>query len=254
MTTTKSRTCKCMLAFGTLLAACSAPLTSPRVLVVDDQPTWSWRYLSASLRHDAELSVSSCLVGSEVAAARVPFPASATELAAYDVIICGDFAVPGDDATSSAWWHALSAFVRAGGGVIFECGPESSMRWQRPEIAALLPVQLATSTSSAGPTSLCLADDAPIDFAGTLAGEAPAATFAALAPISHRPVVGLAPSARVIAVDVTHRQPVLASMEVGAGRTVWVGSDETWRWRDPNPDLMASVWARLVRFAAAGRR
>jgi hypothetical protein len=68
------------------------------------------------------------------------------------------------------------------------------------------------------------------------------------------PVAGLAPLARAIAVDAAQGQPVLASRDVGAGRTVWVGSDETWRWRDPSPDLMEAVWARLVRFAGAGRR
>ena len=198
--------------------------------------------------------MSACLVGHEVAATRVPLPVTAAELAAYDVVICCDFAVPGDDASVSAWCGALAAFVRAGGGVIFVCGPESSTRWQRPEIAALLPVQLATSATTAGPTNLGLASDAPIDFAGTRAGEAPAATLAALAPIGYRPVAGLAPSARVIAVDGTQKQPVLASMEVGAGHTVWVGSEETWRWRDPDPEMMASVWARLVQLAAAGRR
>jgi uncharacterized membrane protein len=243
-----------VLAWITLLAACNTPLTSPRVLIVDDQPTWSWRYLCASLRHDAELSVSACLVGHEVVATRVPFPETAAALAAYDVVICGDFAVPGDDAAATAWCDALSAFVRAGGGVIFECGPESSIRWQRPAIAALLPVQLAPSGIAAGPTSLNLVGDTPIDFAGVRAGENPAATIAALPPIGYRPTAGLASSAKVIAVDGAQKQPVLATMDVGAGRTVWVGSDETWRWRDSNPDLMASVWARLVRFAAAGRR
>jgi hypothetical protein len=210
--------------------------------------------LSTSLRREAGLPVSACLVGSEGAAARVPFPSTAAALAAYDVVVCGDFEVPGDDAAASAWWQALADFVRAGGGVIFECGPGSSTRWRRPEIAALLPVQLATTTATTGPASLLLADDAPIDFAGTRPGEAPAATFAGLAPIRCWQAAGLSSPAKVIAVDGTLRQPVLASMEVGAGRTVWVGSDETWRWRDPDPGLMAGVWSRLVWFAGAGRR
>lgn len=246
------RRCSFVLAWGALLAACSTPLKPPRVLVIDDQPTWSWRYLCASLRHEAGCSVSACLVGHEVASAHVPFPDTAAALAGYDVVICGDFEVPGDDAAASAWCQALATFVRSGGGVIFECGPESSTRWRRPAIAALLPVQMASATT-AGPTSLNLVGDTPIDFAGLRAGEAPATTVAARAPIRYWPVAGLTPSARVIAVDGNPKQPVLASMEVGAGRTVWVGSDETWRWRDPNADQMAFVWASLVRFAAAGR-
>lgn len=229
------------------------PPASTRVLVVDDQPTWSWRYVRLALRNQLGPSVSACVVGEAVDETRVAFPSTAAALAAYDVVVCGDFAVPGDDAAISAWCQMLGAFVRGGGGVIFVCGPQSAARWQRPEFAALLPVQAPISSVAKSPARLALATGGPIDFTGTRAGEVPAATFAALQPLGYWPVAGLAASAKAIAVA-DAQQPVLASLEVGRGRTVWVGSEETWRWRDPSPEVMDALWARLVQFAAAGRR
>lgn len=245
--------CRHVLALGVLLAACTTPRQALRVLVVDDQPTWSWRYLRTSLRHEPGITVSACLVGHDVDATRVAFPATAAALAVYDVVIFGDFAFPGDDAAKAEWCRLLAAFVDAGGGVIFECSPGSTRLWNHPAIAELLPVQLASATN-ANVAGLQLAAGAPIDFAGLRADGSSAATIAALAPIKYMSGVGLRATAELIACDAKQGHPVIASMGFGAGRTIWVGSDETWRWRDPNPDVMVGMWGCLVRFAGAGRR
>ncbi len=95
------------------------------------------------------------------------------------------------------------------------------MRWKRREFAAPLPVQLAPSAAISGPASLSLVADSPVAFAGTRhAGGRVVGGHVRRVGADRLLATGLAPSARAIAVDATQKQPVLASIEVGAGRTV----------------------------------
>jgi hypothetical protein len=58
----------------------------------------------------------------------------------------------------------------------------------------------------------------------------------------------LKPVARPLLMERETNEPVVTEMPLGAGRVVFVGLDETWRWRHKvGPALQESVWMQLLR-------
>jgi hypothetical protein len=50
------------------------------------------------------------------------------------------------------------------------------------------------------------------------------------------------------------RTPILAAQRYGAGRLFWVGTDETWRWRDRLAERVhQTFWLQVMRWGLAGR-
>ena len=68
------------------------------------------------------------------------------------------------------------------------------------------------------------------------------------------PVAGIKPLAEVLVEDQS-KQPLVVTRPYGAGRVLFIGADDTWRWRRNVGDrYLHRFHSQLLRFAAAGRR
>ncbi len=64
----------------------------------------------------------------------------------------------------------------------------------------------------------------------------------------------LKPASEVLAVDESSTKPLIARMRFGAGQTMYLATDESWRWRKPWGELyMDQYWTQLMRLLARGR-
>jgi hypothetical protein len=80
--------------------------------------------------------------------------------------------------------------------------------------------------------------------------------WAALAPLPWAVRGAVAkPGAEVLLVAADGgRDPLVASARMGAGRVLWLGSDATWRWRDPLADRVhRTFWSQALRWGLGAR-
>ena len=119
-----------------------------KVLYIEQEPRWDFRYLLSTLQRDRRLSVECVLFdgGAELADEEdspflSEFPAKREDLIENEIIIIGDVdpKVLGDDKMKliNEWVGAL------GGGLIFLAGPKNDpFRYAGTPLEPLLPVQL----------------------------------------------------------------------------------------------------------------
>lgn len=246
-----------------------------RVLLVQAYPNYEFRYLKHLLERDTtvELEVYLQEAALEYAAAdesalRI-FPVRRDDLFSYDVLIFGD--VDPRRLSRSALSGIRSFVEEKGGGAIFVAGPKF-LPWQYrdiPEIAALLPFDLATAEApdpgrvldegfTVMPTPLGQASpqmelgDTP-DESTAIWPKLPPLYW--LLEISH-----VKPAARVLAEHPTRtgrtgsKLPVVLLHYVGAGKVVFHATDETWRWRFRVGDVFfARYWVQTIRVLARSK-
>jgi hypothetical protein len=260
-----------------------------RVLLVEGEARWEFRYLRNALARDPRVEVDSVLLipppapdGAERSYPdRLPAaPAAGSDqpdpLGAYDVIVLGDLppsAAPAD------LWERLDAFVSArGGALIVSAGPRSwPDGWSGDERAAgMLPVaapRKAGRAASAGerqgpwpggarvvPASLAAAE--PEQWPMLQFAAEPAASLAVwegLPPLPWALAGRPKPGAVVLAAAVgdgpaDDSAAVIATHAYGLGKVLWIGTDGTWRWRLRVGDAYHHrFWGQLVRWAAGGK-
>lgn len=254
---------------GTTTVAPDAPPPPPgdrlRVLLVESQPRWEYRYLKNALLRDRHIAVQTVLLTSDPGfvqehtdglspLAALPAPA---RLRDYDVIVLGDVARLEDRLYPGAF-VALGAAVDAGAGLVVIDGEGSGAAWQRTALGPLLPVRFDEGPGVAG----------QFQVARTAAGEAhPALQLDADAAEDRRLWTSLpdlhwhaaaresTSDAQVLAHHPETARPLVATRRQGQGTVVWLGVDETWRWRAGVGDRFTSrVHGQLIRLASLGRR
>ncbi len=260
-----------------------------KILLVDAEPRWEFRYVRNALARDPAVDVESVVFRQPPAGDRggvrtykdaLPTrarPEDADPLNAFDVIVVGDVdpsTLPEDA------WRRLDRFVaERGGTLILSFGPRA---WTSGTLAleavrTLLPVlaprpapSARTSSDATHPSltpGFAIAPGAATTSASTileLGGDA-ARSRGIWADLPRLPwvLVGRAkPAAAVLAtlVERAHggarpnNDAVIAAQPYGLGKVLWLGTDATWRWRFRVGDLYHHrFWGQAARWAAQGK-
>jgi len=228
-----------------------------QVLYIEQKPRWEFRYLQALMIRDRRLDPKFVLIDGDAelsAEQNSPYlasiPETRDEWMKYDVIIIGD--VSGDVNAhnfNSSQMQSISDLVSSfGGGVIFLAGkkfmPDS---YRRTPLEALFPVEFEGQSGivNAGlatkPIALDLTPSGQNSPTLRLADtdEENLAIWKKLPGIYWDARVTRAkPAAEVLLDDPSPEKasrsgpmPVVAIQSYGTGQTLFVGTDETWRWR-----------------------
>ncbi len=239
-----------------------------RVLVLEQSPRWEFRYLQALLLRDRRVDLKCVLFDGDPAIARHPgspylarFPGRRDELFAYDLVIFGD--VDPRNFTPSQL-ELLAEFVsRSGGSLLMLAGRRfSPWVYRDTPLDRLLPVEfdrgIPETTASAlydKPIKLVLAPDGRNSPLLRLADdpEEHARRWEKLPPIFwSAPVRRAKPAAQVLVTEVPASdkepgRPVIAMQQYGVGQAMFLGTDNTWRWRrNEGEEFYTSFWGRVV--------
>ena len=245
-----------------------------RVLLVQAYPSYEFRYLKNMLERDPTIELSIVLQEADLeyatldpSALRV-FPVQREELFKYDVILFGDV---NPALLSASVMQNLYDFVeQKGGGIAFMAGPRyTPLGYRDTPLSVLFPIDLNSARLPdegaelingfvAEPTDLGAASphmqlgDTP---------EETARLWKNMAPLYWQlETPHLKPAARVLATHPTllapdgKKLPLFMMQYVGAGKVLFHGTDETWRWRFRIGDvLFARYWVQAIRFLARSK-
>lgn len=243
------------------------------VLYVEGDPRYEYRFLKNLLLREETID-SSCLLLSatpgftqEGTRPISRFPRSVEELNNYDVVIIGDVD-PRGDWISPVQSTMLFDFVSIqGGGIAFIAGERHiPQRMARTKLEPLLPVRPAAGLAALV-GDLVEAFEPRLTIEGrehaaflTEAGNAAEVIASMPGWYWYAPVAGPSPGAVVLAEHPTAKagaaaMPLIVLGRYGAGRTLYIGSDDLWRWRQNSGEAYYShVWLQMIRTLARGKR
>jgi hypothetical protein len=244
-----------------------------RVLFVDSEPRYEFRYLKNYLERDETIDLSVVLLSSdpkysEQDRSAVPtFPAAKDDLFAYDVVVFGDADI---SYLSQSQLQNLVEFVNdRGGGVLFVAGELfNPLAYHGTPLELLLPIELSdarnptavgTTVKSFRPQLTLEGRGNPIfrfgdDDASSMQiwerlpelfwyFEAPRKKPAALVLAEHDTVVGA-----------DGKLPLILYQFMGTGKAMFHAFDDTWRWRYRAGDrYFGRFWVQTIRFLARSR-
>ncbi len=222
-----------------------------RVLYVDGQPRWAYRYLKNLLVRTAGMEAAVLLASAESGfvqegtRALARFPADARELADFDVLVIGDVAAT---YFSPAQMRLIRDQVAVRGlGLLMVAGPRfTPVSYADTAMEDLLPMsrpgEVTALTGAGGTASLRTTPTADRLGLLHLEPDAPGYEAAALArtlamqdlpPLHYVQDIGPhKPAVDVLAEAVADRDvPLLTQMRYGSGLVMYLATDDLWRWR-----------------------
>ena len=244
-----------------------------KVLIVESEPRYEFRYLKNFLEREETIDLSVVLLSSDLEysdqdrSALPTFPAAKDELFAYDVVIVGD-ADPGF--LSLSQMRNLAEFVSdKGGGILFIAGELfNPLSYRGTPLENLLPIELAearnptavgTSIGSYRPELTVEGRSSPIFRFGE--GEAASAQiWESLpqlywyfeAPRKKPGALVLAEHPNVAGND--GKLPLDLYQFAGSGKAMFHAFDDTWRWRFRAGDrYFGRFWVQAIRFLARSK-
>ncbi len=244
-----------------------------KVLLVQAYPNYEFRYLKNMLERDSTVQLKTVLQDADLEYAELDrtalrvFPVRREELFAFDVVIFGDV---NPSYLSASVLGNLHDFVeKKGGGLAFIAGPLfTPLAYRNTPLEPLFPIDLGGATNPdaqsleegfvAQPTDLGLAS--PQMQLGDSASES-ARIWQDLPPLYWLlEAQQIKPAARVLAEHPTRlaadgrRLPVFLMQYVGAGKVLFHGTDDTWRWRYRAGDVFfARYWVQAVRYLSRSK-
>jgi hypothetical protein len=248
-----------------------------KVLLVDGAPRWEFRYLQAMLLRDRRVQLkcwlaegSPSLASGEQSPYLERFPDQKDDLFKFDLVILGD--VDPKVMTANRLDNLNELVSRFGGALVVVAGKRFTPHaYRRTALDRMLPVEFDVPSPEADREPVA---DRPIRLALTPAGRASpflrlsdkdeenVGLWSQLPPVYWvARVLRAKPAAEVLLVDPepAHSSrfglmPVLALHQYGLGTVVYVGTDNTWRWRKNVGELYyRAVWGQLVQRAALPR-
>ena len=244
-----------------------------KVLFVDNEPRYEFRYLKNYLEREETINLSVVLLssdqkyGEQDRSALSTFPAAKDELFAYDVVLLGDA-----DPTflSQSQMQNLVEFVtQKGGGILFIAGENfDPLSYRGTPLEVLLPIELAEARN---PTALGNALGAfrpeltlegrgsPIFRFGDDEASSnqvwqnlPELFWLIEAPRKKPAAVVLAEHPTLTGSD--GKLPIMVYQFVGAGKSMLNTVDDTWRWRFRVGDrYFGRYWIQTIRFLARSK-
>jgi hypothetical protein len=246
-----------------------------KVLVIDHAPRWDLRFIDHAIRRDTTFEptvlLTTTLDGSGKAATGTSpestgLPQDAKAWAAYDLVVLGD--VPASILDARRQEALVEAVTRRGVGLVLQPGGDHlPQEYAKAPLEAVFPVKIDT-VAGAGTAVLAAADFKPLTMLVTARGAMhPAFALSGDAsrnrqkwsemPPFFRAAAAQAPkpSATVLA-EVQppggrDPRPLVVEAPIGNGRVLWIGTDETFRWRRNVGDpLFWRFWGQALRTAA----
>lgn len=241
-----------------------------KVLLVEQSPRWEFRYLQAMLLRDRRVDLKCVLMEGDIAITRGEkspyihqFPSRKEDLFGYDLVIFGDV---DPKSMTVGQMENLNEFVsRFGGALVMVAGKKfSPSAYRRTVMEKMLPVEFEGGGLEASGDYVA---DKPIRLELTAAGrnspmlrlsdkEAEnAALWKELPPVYWVAKVSRPkPAAEVLLVDPDParesrfgKMPVIAVQKYGLGQVMFVGTDNTWRWRKNAGDLYyTALWGQIA--------
>lgn len=255
-----------------------------RVAYFDGYPRWEYRYLKNLLLREKSITCAAMLVAAnrqytqEGEIQLDGLPRSPEDWAKFDVIVLGD--LPASLFSREQLENLRDHVAVRGAGLLWVGGPGSTPgSWRDSAIADLLPFQMSRSESQSQSASVSAYSEPVLMY------PAPAATRLRLLELGETPAEGwprmlsdpatgwsqlryaqridasiLKPTAEVLAMaapaseaDDTGKAPesatpIVLSMRYGAGRVMYVATDEIWRWRFARGEALPErFWLPLLR-------
>jgi len=243
-----------------------------KVLFVERAPRWEFRFLQSVLMRDRRVDAKFLLLQADPELSRAQgspyidkFPAAKEDLFKYDLVIIGDVDAKTFTPDQMA---ALDEFVsKFGGAVAFIAGQQfDPASYAGTPLEKLLPVELGASsaildTGAGQPTTLA---PTSIGLSSPMLKLSPderenAEIWKDFPPIWWINRVARAkPGAQVLLEDTDPakmtrfgRMPAMALQQYGVGQTLYMGTDDTWRWRQGTgvaayPQFWGQVVQRLA--------
>ena len=237
-----------------------------RVLYIEGYPRWEYRYLKNLLVREQSIASSILLLSADRGFAQEgdqPVgrpPRDTEEIQPFDVIVIGD--VPADYLTAAQAMLLRDHVALRGAGLLWIGGPDHMPRgYGGSPLAELLPMKRPTSVQHLSAMASGLIWPTPL--AGRLSvlqlhGPDTSADQwpANLPPLHWAQDLGvLKPTADVLAENpIGERLPLVVRLRYGAGQSIYVATDETWRWRYGRGELyFEQFWIQLVRMLGRSR-
>lgn len=254
-----------------------------RALYIDGVARWEQRYLKNLLIRESSVTSSNLILApnrrylQEGDVELSSLPVSPEEWADYDVVILGDVhpEVFTQDQLSTLREHIATR----GGGLIWIGGPTATPdAWRDTPLADLIPFTATSAHTMTVNDALVLAPTPLADRLGVLqlgptpadpwprAISDPASGWSLLRWAQRLDPRDLKPATEVLAVGVPARTldgplatpvspdagwPLVLSMRYGAGRVLYIATDEIWRWRYGRGELLPErFWLQMVRLLA----
>jgi uncharacterized membrane protein len=239
-----------------------------RVLFVDGYPRWEYRYLKNLLVREKSIDCSVMLISADRDFAQegnqpiTRLPRSPEELARYDVVVLGD--VPASFFSPDQLDMLRGHVAERGAGLLWIGGPYSTPEsYTGTVLADLLPMRGSLTLAPVGrpvtiePTEL--ADALGVlrvvtaDGIGWPRELREASTGWSQLQWAQRIEPGrLKPTAEVLAQTVQPVDgaplPVVVNLRYGAGQSIYVATDEIWRWRYGRGELLPDqFWIQMIR-------
>ncbi len=249
-----------------------------RVLYLDGAPRWEYRYLQAILTREKSVASTATILApgrrylQEGNTPLDALPAAPAEWDAIDVVVLGDVQ---PEVFSPEQLRQIRTRVAAGGGGLVWIGGDSATphAWRSTPLADLLPMGLSPSDTG-GPAGAVGTWDrdvvmrpAPLaDRLGVLrllrapvngswwpqAVSDRSSGWSRLRGVQRVELAQLKPAAEVLATahaeDGGADTALVMTMRYGAGRVVYVATDEIWRWRyGRGEDWPERFWLQLIR-------
>ena len=250
-----------------------------KILVIDSQPRWEYRFIRNALSRDQRVDLD-CLLfhPSETIGSGVhylaKFPSDKKQLQQYDVIFIGDIGVKEGQLTEQEADQIHGLIKHQASGVVFipgQSGHQASLL--KHPLGEAIPVILDQEFPMGKANSL------PANLSLTKAGQSSLLTMLgdsedANAKIWHNlpgfywhaPILRAKAGAQILATHAHSRNkfgriPLLVSSQFGSGKVLYLGHDSAWRWRRGVEDLyhyrfwgQVARWMSYQRKMAAGER
>lgn len=250
------------------------------VLYVEGYPRWDYRYLKNELIRDKTVDVSCLLLSADPSFRQegdkpiTRFPESLQELLEYDVVLFGDV---DPRELSDHQLQLVNEFVaRRGGGFGMVAGPRfSPPAWRGTPIEAILPVDITrTEPEEWGTTGSTIAQG----FRPVLTKDAQESTlfrffadrnenqqflrdawqriFWYTRGLTVKPGIGQVMAEHPVDLGPDgKRAPILVVGRFGSGRTMFLATDESWRWRYyTGENIFNTFWVQNLRYLARSRK
>lgn len=242
-----------------------------KVLVVDSQPRWEFRYLRNALMRDPGVAVNTILFHPQLGMGAgngylTEFPGKKEDLQGFDVIFLGDVGLDGQLTRENA--EMIKGLVeQQASGLVFLPG---SLGRQRTLADSPLGDMLPVETDFAKGIGLLSSVEAHLEL--TFRGKDHWLTMLATDPVANQavwkslpgfywyaPVIKAKPGAEVLAVHQMARNengriPLLVTRNQGNGKVLYMGTDSAWRWRRGVEDTYHyRFWGQVVRWMAHQR-
>jgi uncharacterized membrane protein len=236
-----------------------------KILYVEGSPRWEYKFLQTALLRDRRVEAKFLLASADARAVSgggpyLPsFPKARAELFAFDVLIFGDVPLAFVGTERVGW---IRDFVREGGSLAFMAGRQHApSEYAATPLAEVLPVEFAPARFTAFDL------ERPQMFVPQLTRAGERSEMLALADTPDEnarawqalpgfywnyPVTKLRPGATALLVHPRQKSgeqsvPVLATQYYGKGQVLYIGTDETWRWRaNGGEKIFGRFWGQVI--------